>query len=598
VSPNALLKPNRYYTLGEVEAEMEERSFWTTLNRRRLNRRSLLAAGMVTGVGVAGTALLGCSGQSKTGQTSSQATTASGSGGTPKPGGTLIVYLATSYPLDPQKVSASAQAVPGPAMSRVFKFKTSTDPATIADHVYEPDLGLSAESPDAITWTVKLRNDAKFANIAPVNGHAVEAEDIKATFTRALDPATSSPNRGQLNMIDASQITTPDKQTVVFKLNYQYAPFRSLLASPAYSWIFPREVLSGGYDPSKVVIGSGPFVFDSIQPDVAYTYKRNPDWHLKPMPYVDSLKIAIVPDNSQQIGQFTAGNLDEYTVSNPFDLPTVKQQNPKATIVKVPVGGPPSHFYFQLGEPTSPFQDIRVRRAFSMAFDRTAVAKVVFNGEGVPTVFVPLYMGKWALPVDKLDSATQQYYKYDPAQVKQLLAAAGQSNIQVRVVNPFASTNNVTMAKTVEVMNQSYNSVGIKSQIVNGDFNKDFIDAGKGWRQGYFDKDMVMFAGQAAYTEADDWLFSYFHSKSTSNQEHISDPKLDAMIDKERTLVNDDERLKAVQDIQTYLAQQMYVAANTDPYAYVALQPRVQNYCYSGTLGTGTETYAKVWLNA
>src|ERR1700730_1208331 len=101
-------------------------------------------------------------------------------------------------------------------------------------------------------------------------------------------------------------------------------------------------------------------------------------------------------------------------------------------------------------------------------------------------------------------------------------------------------------------MNQAYNSAGIKSTIVNGDFNKDFIDAGHGWRQGYFDKDMVMFAGQAAYTEADDWLYSYFHSKSTSNQEHINDPALDAMIDKERTLVNDDDRLKAVQDIQKY----------------------------------------------
>src|SRR5581483_1757334 len=100
----------------------------------------------------------------------------------------------------------------------------------------------------------KLRPDAKFHNVAPVNGHAVEAEDMKATFTRALNPATNNPNRGALDFINAAQITTPDKQTVVFKLNYPYAPFRSTLASPAYSLLFPREVLSGGYDPSKTVI--------------------------------------------------------------------------------------------------------------------------------------------------------------------------------------------------------------------------------------------------------------------------------------------------------------------------------------------------------
>ena len=39
------------------------------------------------------------------------------------------------------------------------------------------DLGLSAESPDATTWTIKLRPDAKFHNVDPVNGHAVAGRE-------------------------------------------------------------------------------------------------------------------------------------------------------------------------------------------------------------------------------------------------------------------------------------------------------------------------------------------------------------------------------------------------------------------------------------
>jgi peptide/nickel transport system substrate-binding protein len=574
---------------------MADQSYWTNVTHRSLSRRRLLAAAAV--VGASGSGLVGCGSRTKTAGSGSQATAASGAAGTPKRGGTLTAFVTSNSPLDTQKVSAGAQVVPGTAMSRVFTFKTNADPATITDHVYEPDLGLSAESPDAVTWTVKLRNDAKFFNIAPANGHAVEAEDIKATFTRIVDPATASPNRGQLNMIDPSQITMPDKQTVVFRLNYPYAPFRSLLASPAYSWIFPREILTGGYDPSKTVIGSGPFMLDNAQPDVAYTFKRNPDWHGRPQPYVDGLKIAVLPDVSAQLAQFASGNLDELNIQNTFDVPAIRQQNPKASIIKVPVGGPPSHFYFQLGDPTSPFKDIRVRRAFSMAFDRIALNKVVFNDQGSFTVYVPGYMGRWSLPVDKLEADSQQYYKYNPSEVKKLLDASGQTGIQVRIVNPFADKGSPSMAKTVEVVNQGFNSLGIKSTIVNGDYNKDFVDSGHGWRQGYFDKDMVMFAGLASYTEADDWLFSYFHSKSTSNQEHLNDPALDAMIDKERTLVNDDDRVKAVYDIQKYLAQQMYSPSNIDPYGYWAVQPRVQNYCYSSSLGKSTESYAKIWLN-
>ncbi len=476
-------------------------------------------------------------------------------------------------------------------------YKTSTDPTTINDHVTIPDLGMSAESPDAITWTVKLRTDAKFQNVAPVNGHAVEAEDIKATFQRALDPATASPNRGQLDMMDASQITTPDKQTVVFKLNYTYSPFRSILASASYSWIFPREVLSGGYDPSKTVIGSGPFIMTGNQPDVGYTYKRNPDWHLKPMPYVDTLKIAVIPDANSQKAQFFGGNLDELNpVPNVFDLPTIQKQAPKARIYKIPSANA-DPLYFQMGDPSSPFKDIRLRQAISMLVDRDALSKAVFDGQSELVVFIPAYMGRWALEVSKLDPDVQQYYKFNPAEAKKLLQAAGQSDLSIRLVNPFASLGNQEHAKAVEAINQSFNANGVKSSIVNGDYSKDFVDAGHGWRQGYYDKDMVLYATASPYTEADDWLFSYFHSKSTSNQEHLNDPTYDAMVDKERTIVNDD-RVKAVDDIQKYLAKQLYAPATGGTYVWTAVQPRVQNYCYSSSLGKATETYAKVWLQA
>jgi peptide/nickel transport system substrate-binding protein len=560
-----------------------------------LSRRRVLATGVGLGAGITGAALLGC-GKTTTSNSSGQTPSASGSASTPQQGGTFTTSLAQSYPLDPQKVSATPQVVPGSAMSRVFQFKTSTDPATITDHVIMPDLGLSAESPDGITWTVKLRPDAKFQNIAPVNGHPVEAEDIKATFTRAVDPPTGSPNRGQLSMIDPTQIQTPDKQTVVFKLGYQYAPFRSLLASPAYSWILPREALAGSYDPAKTVIGSGPFIMTGNEPDVAFTYKRNPDWHLKPMPYIDTLKIAIIPDTNPQLAQFASGNLDEVAILDLPSVPTVKQQNPKATVYRV-ASGESDPVYFQLGDPASAFKDIRVRRAISMLINRDALAKAVYNGEGVEVVFVRAALGRWSLPVDKLDADTKQYYAYNPSEAKKLLDAAGQSNLRVRTANALATSNNPAFNKTAELLNSTFNSNGVASTAVNGDYNKDFVDAGKGWRQGYFPNDFVLYAGAlATYTEADDWLFSYFYSKSTSNQEHLSDPTYDAMLDKERTLLNDDDRVKAVLDIQKYLAQQMYASCTAGSYAYWAVQPRVQNYSFSDSLAKATENYAKVWL--
>jgi len=91
-------------------------------------------------------------------------------------------------------------------------------------------------------------------------------------------------------------------------------------------------------------------------------------------------------------------------------------------------------------------------------------------------------------------------------------------------------------------------------------------------------------------------LFSYFHSKSTNNQEHLNDPAYDSMVDKQRTLVSDDDRLKAVKDIQKYIADKAYAPFTVGAYRWVMVQPRAQSYQYSGSSAKMEETYARVWL--
>jgi peptide/nickel transport system substrate-binding protein len=563
----------------------------------RVQRRRLLAG---TAAGIGGLALAACS--SKAGRNPVSPSASAGNSapaqGSPQTGGMLNVTLPYNPPLDPQKVSAAAQAGIGGVYSRLFRFKTGLDPNVSTDHDVENDLAISIESPDAVTWTVKLRQDANFQNVAPVNGHPVEAEDVRATFVRALDPATNNPNRGSLTMIDPEQIQIPDKQTVVFRLQYPYSPFRKLLASASYSWIVPREALSGSYDLSRTAIGSGPFILESVTPDVAYLYKRNPAWFEKGRPYIDGVRMAIVPDNSQVLAQFASGNLDEVRIRNADDAGTVRQQSPKAAVL-VSLGGSSSPLYFQMGDSTSPMLDIRLRRAISMAIDRDAISKAVYGSEYEDLVFLPGYMGKWALKVKDLPANVRQYYEYKPADAKKLIEATGVASREFKFVyisnGPFSMPAYIRAAETVSSM---LNNVGLKATIGMNDYNKEFVDAGKGSRQGYFDKDTILFGAIASNTDADDWLFSYLHSKSTSNQEHLNDPAYDAMVDKERSLVSEDERLKSVLDIQKYIADKIYAPSTGGTHNWVGIQPRVQNYQYTTALGWMTETYSKLWLRS
>jgi peptide/nickel transport system substrate-binding protein len=572
------------------EMNVEQENYWLRTTSRSLSRRRLLA----TAAAVAGLAGADCA--TRPGRTPSTSTAARTAQETPQTGGVFTSYLKTNYPLDPHTIAGGSNHwITGGVFSRIFRYTTGPDPKTYTDHNLVGDLGVSAESPDAITWTVKLRPDAKFHNISPVNGHPVEAEDVKASYTRTLDPSASNrPNRGTLNMVDPAQIQTPDKNTVVFKLNYPYAPFRRQLASADTSPILPREALAGSYDLSKVVIGSGPFIVDSVTPDVAAVYKRNPEYYEKGLPYVDGLRLAIIPAVPQQLAQFVAGNLDEIIVDNATDLGTVKQSSPTATIIKYDYG-PPNPVYFQLGDPTSAFQDIRARQAVSMAIDRDAFSKVFFDGDMVQSVFVPAYMGKWSLRVDALSPSVGQYYKYNPAEAKKLLAATGLTGMEIKLAY-IANGATPLYQKYGEFVSNMLSAVGFKTTLIAQDYLKDFIDSGKGSRQGYFDKDVIIMAGSGSFGDADDWFFSYFHSKSLLNQEHLKDPTLDAMMDKERTLVDDDERLKAVGDIHRYLAEKMYAPSIGGQPEYAAIQPRVRNYGVDDGGGKMSESYARIWL--
>jgi peptide/nickel transport system substrate-binding protein len=563
-------------------------NYWQNrVSRRRLIRRAAGGGLVVTTAGV-----LACSRASRQ-DTANPGVTATG---TPQPGGTYNGQTGTGGTLDPQAISRPpGDLVASGVMSRLFRYKTGPTPETITNHDVEPDLALSAESPDAVTWTFRLRPNATFHNVAPVNGHAVQAEDVKSTIARALS-LTQNPNRGALGMIDPTQIETPDAQTVIFKLNYAYAPFQKTVASPQYAWIFPREALAGDYDPSKVMIGSGPFTLVSANPDVSYQLKKNPNWFQSAQPYIDGVNQAVIADNSQLLAQFSTAHLDETTVL-PNDLASMKQQNPKAAAYKLPPAAVGTLF-FPLGDSTSAFQDIRVRQGLSMAIDYDAIGKSVFNGEFTRCLFVSPSLGKWSLSLDQLDASVKQNYQYNPGEAKKLLDAAGATGqtFKFAFINSGVSPSQSWAITEAGALANMFQAAGMKLQQLPIDFTKDYIDTGKGYRQGYFDKDVMFFFNAQTFNEVDEAIYNYFDSKSTQSGEHLQDSALDDMIAKARTVVDENQRLQAYLDIQKYIASKVYTLVLGGGPNYTMVQPRVQNYAVSTSYTAMAETYAKVWL--
>jgi peptide/nickel transport system substrate-binding protein len=456
------------------------------------------------------------------------------------------------------------------------------------------DLALQSESPDAVTWTFKLRPQAKFHDVPPVNGHEVEAEDVKATFVRALT-SPANPTRGTLNMIDPNQIETPASDTVVFKLRYPYAPLPNLLATPSYSEIFPREALSGGYDPSKQIIGSGPFVFESYTPDVALILKRNPDYYEKGLPYVDEVRMPIIVGGATNLAQFTTGNLD-FLEPLDTDLETAKKSNPTAKVITVP-GGSPNAYFYELGDPNSPFQDIRLRQAVSMAVDRNALQAVECTTPCQPVFSVPLAMGKWALRTDQLDQNTRQYYTFNLAHAKQLLQEAGDDDLQVSLVYPTNYTAAADRAKLGGAIYNMLKALPWKITLLPIDYQKEYLNGGKGMYYGNYPGNYLVSGGGTPQSETDLFLFNYYDSSSTSSITRLKDPTVDSMIQKARSTLDADSRRTAYLDVQKYLVEKAYTLAGL-PISNVDMlvQPRVQNFNYAINHGDYGYSWARLWL--
>ncbi|HZQ37953.1 MAG TPA: hypothetical protein VFD32_18635, partial [Dehalococcoidia bacterium] len=106
----------------------------------------------------------------------------------------------------------------------------------------------------------------------------------------------------------------------------------------------------------------------------------------------------------------------------------------------------------------------------------------------------------------------------------------------------------------------------------------------------------VFFGLQSGFNDPHDYLFNPLHTQSQRNHVGVSDPQLDAMIDKEQSTVNTDERVKIVRDIQKYVIEKMYYVPQFIGPDYTFLQPWVRNYYARRGYGAGTESFLDMWL--
>jgi peptide/nickel transport system substrate-binding protein len=220
-----------------------------------------------------------------------------------------------------------------------------------------------------------------------------------------------------------TSIEATDERTVRFSLAQPSATFFSTLTSPYAGIVSPAAVQASGADFAQKPVGSGPFKLAEWQPGVAITLERNPDYSWGPpsvknkgAPHIDTAVFKVIPDAATQLSALQAGEVDIIFLNQPDHITRLAGE---ASIQLIPVSlNSLAYLGFNCQKP--PFDDVKVRQAFSHAIDKDAIVQTAVGGQGTPA-FAPMATTLLGFS----DSLKELELGYDPEKAKALLAEAG-----------------------------------------------------------------------------------------------------------------------------------------------------------------------------
>ena len=309
---------------------------------------------------------------------------------------------------------------------------------------YTGKLAESWEQPDATTIVLHIRGGVKWQDRPPMNGRELVADDVVFNFSRNLGLGEfaadgPSPVISILGSVPIESITATDSHTVVFTLKQPMLAALYHIIGDIYGNQYPPEVIRQDGDAKDwtKLVATGPFMWTGWVEGSSLTYTKNPDYwgHDEKfpenrLPYVDELKLLIMPEEATRLAALRSGQLDflgafaPYAIGAATTIENLERTNPELNLFRYFNRGDNSSA-FNITEP--PFDDIRVRRAMQMAIDLETVADTYFKGYADPTPRAEVgtsFVG-YAIPFAEWPEEVKNGYSYDPEGAEKLLDEAG-----------------------------------------------------------------------------------------------------------------------------------------------------------------------------
>jgi peptide/nickel transport system substrate-binding protein len=318
-------------------------------------------------------------------------------------GGSLMIAQGVEPPgLDP--TTATSAAIPRVVYSNVLEGLVKIDrngkivPALAKDYKI---------SKDGKEYTFVLKKGVKFHD-----GKPFDAEDVKFTFDRLMDPKTATAHPEYYKDIDSVQVV--DSHTVKIKLKNVNSMFQFNLARPD-SIIVNKQAVD---KLKSAPVGTGPFKFVEWVRGDHVTLTKFEAYYVKGIPHLDKVTFKFIGDPSAQIASLKAGDIDAIAYDVSPENALLLEKDPKFKVLN---GYTTTKVVLSTNNSKKPFTDVRIRRAMAHAIDRSALIKGAMSGYGVP-------IGTHMDPGNPFYMDLTSTYPFNPEKAKQLLTDAGYPN--------------------------------------------------------------------------------------------------------------------------------------------------------------------------